>query len=234
MTRESDEALQARWAERQERLQGLVADLGGVGLQFRADLAKGRFWWQREDGRPVVVASTRFLLSYANSNHSILCGWENGGMPPSATVPEVPGIAARVSDCTEADAWLHAMRVAEAVGAHYLYRAPSAQSSAFLGLWDVRAAREGDEPFAAAAPWPYVRRVLASIASELDEGRDVSALVRGYGRTFADDYIRRGTSLEAPLRSLGDRLAALEKAPRDAQRDTLAALLGEAERHDAQ
>jgi hypothetical protein len=72
------------------------------------------------------------------------------------------------------------------------------------------------------------------MASELERGRDVSALARGYGRTFADDYIRRGTSLEAPLRSIGERLAALDGAPPEAQKATLGVLVAEAARHDAQ
>ena len=36
---------------------------------------------RRADGRPVVVASTRVLLSYARSDSSILCGWVNGSLP---------------------------------------------------------------------------------------------------------------------------------------------------------
>jgi hypothetical protein len=231
---EDDEALSARWASRQERLQALLAELGGAGLDYRADLSLGRFWWQRADGRPVVVASTRFLLSYARSDSSILCGWANRSLPPSATVPAVEGIGPRVDDCTEADAWVLAMRVADAVGAHYLYRAPTAQSSAFLGLWDVRAAAEGDAPFVPGSPWPHMRRVLTAIASQLEEGRDVSALARGYGRTFAEDYMRRGTSLEAPLRSIGERLAGIAGASRETQRATLAALTSEVARHEAQ
>ncbi|HEX8796025.1 MAG TPA: hypothetical protein VF765_33980 [Polyangiaceae bacterium] len=234
MNLDDDDALEARWASRQERLEALLEEHGAMRLDFRADLSLGRFWWQRADGRPVVVASTRFLLSYARSNFSILCGWANRSLPPSATVPAVEGIATRVENCTEADAWLHAMRVADAVGAHFLYRAPTAQSSSFLGLWDVRAAAEGEAPFVPGSPWPHVRTVLETMATQLEEGRDVSAVARGYGRTFAQDHMRRGTPLEAALRSIGERLAALDGAPRETQRATLATLIAEATRHEAQ
>lgn len=234
VSHESDAALEERWANRQDRLKALLQEHGAMGLDFRADLSLGRFWWQRADGRPVVVASTRFLLSYAKSDSSILCGWANRSMPPDATVPAVEGIATRVENCSEADAWHHAMRVADAVGAHFLYRAPTPQSSAFLGLWDVRAAAEGDAPFVPGSPWPHVRKVLDAITTQLAEGRDVSALARGYGRTFAEDYMRRGTPLEAPMRSIGERLAAIAGAPRSAQKATLATLLAEAARHEAQ
>jgi hypothetical protein len=232
---DNDDALQTRWATRQGRLQSLLADLGATGLDYRADLALGRFWWQRPDGRPVVVASVRLLLSYARSNSSILCGWANRSIPPKATVPAVEGIADRVADCTEADAWLHATQIADAVGAHFLYRAPTPQSSAFLALWDVRAAAAGDAPFAAGSPWPHVREVLEAITAQLDEGRDVGPLARGYGRTVAEDHMRRGTSLEAPLRAIGERLASLGgAASRETQRTTLAALRAEVAQHEAQ
>ncbi|HTQ46764.1 MAG TPA: hypothetical protein VMI75_28615 [Polyangiaceae bacterium] len=231
---EDDEALQTRWETRQDRLKALLEEHGAVGLDFRADLSLGRFWWQRPDGRPVVVASTRFLLSYARSDSSILCGWANRSIPASATVPAIEGIGPRVNDCTEEDAWLLAMRIADAVGAHFLYRAPTPQSSAFLALWDVRAAAEGDAPFVPGSPWEHVRKVVEAIASQLEEGRDVSALARGYGHTFAEDHLRRGTSLEAPLRSIGERLAAIAEAPRETQRATLAALAAEVARHEAQ
>jgi hypothetical protein len=174
----------------------------------------------------------RLLLSYARSDSSILCGWANPSLPPNATVPAIEGIAPRVSNSTEADAWLLAMHVADAVGAHFLYRAPTAQSSAFLGLWDVRAAAEGDAPFVAGSPWPHVREVLTAIASQLDEGRDVSTLARGYGRSIAEDYLRRGTPLEAPLRSIGERLASIAGAPREIQRTALTELAAEVARRE--
>jgi hypothetical protein len=233
MVQVDEDAVRARWAERQTRLQAQISALGAEGLDFRADLGLGRFWWQRGDGRPVVVASTRFLLSYAHSDSSILCGWANRSIPATATVPAVEGIGPRIPDCTEADAWIVAMRIAEACGAHYLYRAPTPQSSAFLGLWDVRPAAPGDAPFVAGSPWPHVRNVLRAIATGLDEGREVDALARGYGRTFAEDYMRRGTPLEAPLRAIGKRLAALDGASREAQKKEIAALEAEVARHES-
>jgi hypothetical protein len=43
---DDDAALQARWANRQERLRARVDELGGTGLDHAADLSLGRFWWR--------------------------------------------------------------------------------------------------------------------------------------------------------------------------------------------
>lgn len=228
-----DEALHAAWKERQERLQGLLEKHGALRLDYRVDLRVGRFWWQRSDGQPVVVASARFLLSYAKSNRSILCGWENRSVAPEATVPAVPGISGHIADSNEPEAWDVAMRIANAVGAHFIYRAPSPQTLAFFGLWDVRPASEGDAPFVAGSPWGWVRDVLVAIAKHVDEGRDAEALARGYGETFVKDHLHRGTSLEAPLRSIGERLQKLAGASPEVQRAELQALIAEVARQDA-
>jgi nucleotide-binding universal stress UspA family protein len=203
------EAPTERWNERQDRLQALLAAHGAAGLDFRADLGKGRFWWQDADGAPVVVASVRLLLSYALSDQSVLMGWANRSVPSHATVPMVGDMAERVPDCSEADAWMWARRVADAVGAHFIYRAPSPQSWVFLGLWDVRRAGEGDEPFVAASPWPHVVDVLENLVEAVAEGRDVRVLAHGYGRTFIESHVHRGTPAGERLRSIGERLAAL-------------------------
>ena len=229
-----DAALFERWTVRQRRLEGLLDELGGAGLDFRADLELGRFWWQDPSGRPIVVASTRLLLSFALSDASILCGWANRSIPANATVPAVVGISPRIHDCTEADAWQVAMNIADAVGAHYIYRVPTPQSSAFLALWDVRAAGDDDAPFAPGSPWPHVNDVLTELASALDEGRNIEALANGYGRRFAEDHARRGTVLEAPLRAIGERLAAIAGSPPEAQRSTLVALAARVARQTAQ
>jgi hypothetical protein len=227
-----DPALRERWAARQDQLRVLVEGLGGPGLEFAADLGLGRFWWQTPERRPRVVASTRLLATFARSDSSVLCGWANRSIPPSATVPPVEGIAPRTPDCTETDAWLVAMRIGDAVGAHFLYRAPSPQSSAFLGLWDVRAARDDDAPFEGGSPWPHVREVLTEIAAALDGGRVIDALARGYGGNFVADYPRRGTPLEAPLRAIGERLASLAGQSPEAQRARLVELVAEVARYE--
>lgn len=222
------EALTERWKERQERLQALLAANGAAGLDFRADLGKGRFWWQDADGRPVMVSSVRLLLSYALSDQSVLMGWANRSVPSHATVPTVAGVAERIPDCSEADAWMWVRRVADTAGAHFIYRAPSPQSWVFLGLWDVRRAGEGDDPFVVASPWPHVVDVLASLIEALAEGRDVRVLARGYGRTFIESHVHRGTPAGERLRSIGERLAALaDREPADLG-PSLAALHDEA------
>lgn len=229
---DDDEALGERWTQRQARLQALLESHGAAGLDFRVDLGKGRFWWQDGDGRPVVVAATRVLSSYALSDRSVLMGWANRSLPAEATVPAVTGVPERVDDCDEPDAWHWAMRVAEAVGCHFVYRAPNPQMWVFLALWDVRAAGAGDEAFEPGSPWPYVELVLESLVAGLDEGRDVRTLARNYGQTFVDDHLRKGTSLEAPLVAIGSRLAALGDAPTPDIRRELVALQDEVAHFD--
>jgi hypothetical protein len=230
----TDESLGLRWRIRQDLLIKQVEALGQRRrLDFRADLARGRFWWQDADGRPVIVASTRLLLTYAASNRSALCGWANKSIPEAATVPPVEGLQERIADCTEEDAWEHAMRVAEAVGAHFIYRAPNAQVTSFLGLWDVRPAVEGDEPFVAGPPWPYVRQVLAALSTHLKQRetlsekivyKQIDAVFRSYGRTLVDDQLRRGTSCEAALRGMGEKLIAAAEATPEVKAKVLAEL----------
>jgi hypothetical protein len=204
-----DDALKERWNARGLRLRALLEAYGAAALEFRADLGKGRLWWQHDDGTPVVVASARLLLSYALSNRSILMGWANRSLAPDASVPAVGGMPERIAACSEADAWMWARRVADASGADFIYRAPNPQSWMFLGLWDVRKPVEDDAQFLAGSPWSHVARVLEDLAEALAEGRDIRVLAHGYGRTFAESHVHRGTTEGERLRSIGEQLAAL-------------------------
>jgi hypothetical protein len=176
-----------------------------------------------------VVAETRSLLSYALSNRSLLMAWANTSLPAAAAVAEQDGVPDRLTQVEEGEAWRWAMRVAERAGAHFLYRVPTPQMWIFLGLWDVRPARPGDEPFSARAPWPWVRGVLEALTEALANGRDVRPLARGYGRTMAEDEVRRGTPTHTRLVSVGERLAALA----DAEDQTIASGLVELDREVA-
>jgi nucleotide-binding universal stress UspA family protein len=222
-----DDTLRQIWNERGRRLQTLLEAHGAADLDFRVDLGKGRLWWQHDD-TPVVVASARLLLSYALSNRSVLMGWANRSLPPDASVSPVAGAPERIPECNEADAWTWARRVAEASGAHFIYRAPNQQSWVFLGLWDVRKAAEGDAPFVAVSPWGRVVSVLEGLAEALAEGRDIRVLAHGYGRTFVEDRTRHGTPEGERLRIIGERLAALAKRESPDIRPDLDALLDEA------
>ena len=51
--------LEAHWAPRQDLLAKMLDELGATNCDWRVDLGRGAFWWQRKDGTPVVVASTR-------------------------------------------------------------------------------------------------------------------------------------------------------------------------------
>ncbi len=224
-----DDDLEARWATRQELLQTMLRAHGALGHDWRVDLAVGRFWWQAPGtAKPVVVASTRVLCSYALSNKSVLMGWANKSLPSSATVPRIAGIDDGYRDQEGVDAWRHAMRIADATSAHFLYRAPSAQSWVFLGLWDVRTAAANEAPFAAGSPWPHVRAVITELARMVAEAPDEArTLARNYGQTFIEDHLREGTSHAAPLRAVGARLVGLASGDAGVLADELEALRAE-------
>jgi hypothetical protein len=230
-----DDTLKEHWNERGRQLRALLESFGAADLDFRADLAKGRLWWQRDDATPVVIASARALLSYALSNRSALMGWANRSLPPEASVSVIAGVPERISECSEAEAWTWARRIADASGAHFIYRAPNPQTWVFLGLWDVHKAAERDAPFVAGSPWEHVVRVLEGLAVALGDGRDIRMLANGYGSTFAQDQLRLGTPEGERLRNIGERLAALARreSPEirpdlDALRDEARALLAQA------
>jgi hypothetical protein len=206
--------LDKRWSVRQELLGTLLAAHDAQNCDYRCDLVQGHFWWQRrESGKPVVVAAARVLCSYALSDSSVLMGWANRSLPDHSRVPAVPELPERLQ-CNEVEAWQLAMRIAEACGAHFIYRAPNPQLWVFLGLWDVRSAGPDEAPFVAGSPWPHVSTVIASLSEAKGERRidELRVLLRNYGQTFIDSPIHHGTSVERPLREIGERLVALASA----------------------
>jgi hypothetical protein len=63
--------------------------------------------------------------------------------------------------------------------------------------------------------------------------RGCAGLLRGYGRSFASDHLRRGTPIGEQLRAVGDKLAAAASSTRDAQRATVASLDAEVARYES-
>ncbi|HEU4410095.1 MAG TPA: hypothetical protein VFS43_32875 [Polyangiaceae bacterium] len=230
---DDERAREERWEATQERLKTLLERHGAVGLDFRIDLVEGRFWWLRSDGSPALVASARVLLSYAPSSRSILMGWANPSLAPTAAVPEIEGAPARLTDCDADDGWRWAMRLGDACGADFLYRAPNAQTWLFLGLWGVRDATPGDALPTPQAPWPHVQRVLEALLGRHREGQDVGPVARNYGLSFVEERAHRGGPFEAPLRRVGERLVELADGDPDTLGEGLKALYAQIERLQA-
>jgi hypothetical protein len=225
-----EQAMLDRWNQRGRDLEALFKKLGAAGLRLAADLKLGRFWLQSADGRPRVVASTRVLLSYSHTAGSILCGWANPALPKGATIEPVEGIEDRYEDTSENVAWGLAMRLAEEVGAHHLYRVPGSPATLFLALWDVRAAGDDDAPFVPRSPWPHVEEVLSSLLARVADNEPADALLTAFGGTFQKDEVRKGTPDSAPLRDIGLRLSALAGLSPAKQRTGLKGLLREVQR----
>lgn len=208
------QALEAHWATRQELLASMLRAHDAEKCDWRVDLGRGAFWWQRSDGTPVVVASTRGICSFALSNRSFLMAWANRSLPPNAAIPSIDGMA-EAGTTDEAGAWALAMEAGLRSGAHFLYRAPTPQMWIFLGLWDVRTAGPQDAPFEAGSPWPHAKHVVQTLREGLGTrpDPDLRTLLRNYGQTFRESRIHRGTPHEAPLTALGEALITLADAP---------------------
>lgn len=211
----------AWWRTRADALEAFLREAAeGRRASYFVDFAQGRIYWRDDGGEPVAVASIRALCSYVPAERSVLMGWANPSFAPDETVPEVEGVPDDVDECDEASAARWSSLVASAVGAHYVLRVTSAGTWIFLGLWDLRAARAGEQLPAITAPWGHVIAVLEGLVAEQDGGSDIGALLENWGRTYAGDTLRRGTVYEAPLRALGERLRALVPASRE-ERDAV-------------
>lgn len=223
--------LEAHWGPRQELLASTLRELGAKNCDWRVDLGRGAFWWQRKDGTPVVVASTRGICSFALSNRSFLMAWANRSLPPGVAIPPVEGMD-EAGTTDEAGAWAIAMEAGLRVGAHFLYRAPTPQMHIFLGLWDVRPAGPDDAPFAVGSPWPHAQRVVSTLRESLGARPDpeLRTLLRNYGQTFLTSEVHRGTPDEAALKALGVALEALADAPQEHLEPELDRLLADVTR----
>ncbi|MCB9598840.1 MAG: hypothetical protein H6721_07750 [Sandaracinus sp.] len=220
--------LEAHWAPRQDLLAKMLDELGATNCDWRVDLGRGAFWWQRKDGTPVVVASTRGLCSFALSNRSFLMAWANQSLPPGAAIPPVEGMDdAGTTD--EAGAWAIAMEAGMRAGAHFLYRAPTPQMHIFLGLWDVRPAGPEDAPFEVGSPWPHAKHVVSTLREGIGTrpDADLRTLLRNYGETFRTSEVHRGTPHDAAVKELGAALQALADAPNETVAPELDRLLAD-------
>ena len=228
------QALEAHWSARQELLASLLRGHDAEKCDWRVDLGKGLFWWQRADGTPVVVASTRGICSFALSNRSFLMAWANQSIPKGAAIPEIDGMPP-AGNTDEAGAWAVAMEAGLRSGAHFLYRAPTPQMWIFLGLWDVRTAGPGDTPFEAGSPWPHAQHVVSTLREGIGTRPDpeLRVLLRNYGQTFRESRIHRGGPHEAALTELGDALVALADAPPESVGPALDRWLAEIARKNA-
>lgn len=135
---DEEQALIDRWNERGAQFKALLESHNATKLDYRFDLDAGRFWWYRLDGTPVVECQMRLLQSYSNRDRSALMSWAIPQIPDAARIAAVDGVPEQLSNCDHYTAWICALRLADAVGADYFFRAPSSTHWLFLGLWDIR------------------------------------------------------------------------------------------------
>ncbi|MBL8739715.1 MAG: hypothetical protein JNK04_01440, partial [Myxococcales bacterium] len=94
-----------RWQARQRALERLRLELGEADMSWSADLAEGLFRWERADGTPLVMASTRPLVSWGKRSASIRMGWELEHVPEAMRIPAVLGLPGELYEASEGDAW---------------------------------------------------------------------------------------------------------------------------------
>lgn len=200
-----------RWRRRQEGLAALLEEFQVTDYEFRVDLEKGMFYWVEPDATPRLVADCRVLCSYALSNHSVLASWANPHLSDSAVVDPILDLPESLQECNEEDAWAFAIKIADASGADFLYRAPDPQVMVFLGLWNVRPPAPGEE-FKATTPAEFVvglLELLTQAAEDPDRSRpELGRLFVNYGKTLRHHarYVHRGTPEEDRLMRCGARL----------------------------
>lgn len=210
---EDASVLLERWQARQRALERLRLELGEADMSWSADLAEGLFRWERADGTPLVMASTRPLVSWGKRSASIRMGWELEHVPEAMRIPAVLGLPGELYEASEGDAWELAMRSADVLGAHYLYGAPGPTGMLLLGLWDVRKCGPDEPRMVVRPPWQFVLRMLDTLLAIAETGEEASELLAAWGESFSSDFLRRGTPFERPLRDVGEQLVELAREP---------------------
>ena len=132
----------AHWQARQEELTSLLESWGATQGHRAIDWPRGYVIWRDREGDGVVRATARALCSYDRLGHSLLMAWAGEEAESHATIPATEGVPTLVEPCSEGNAWLWAMHLAEQHGASYLYRFATESYLVFLGLWSVEALLE--------------------------------------------------------------------------------------------
>ncbi len=121
---------------------GVRARLDALGsVSYQAALPEGRIWWTNEAGQQIAHGQCKAVLSWADSNQSIMWaqaiqGFEQAGVP-CLPAPE----PAYVQDVSRSEAWAIASAATMQAGADFLYASPAGSGVLFLAVFSFQ---EGD------------------------------------------------------------------------------------------
>lgn len=206
-----------RWQERQKQLARLLEGHGAADAQRQVGWDTGRIEWVEPDGFVRVTATMKALCSYSFEEESLMMAWANEGLEPHAVVDAVPEVPDLVENCSEGEAWLWAMNLADAADAEYLYRIASPGYLVFLGLWQV-APVVTEEEIEEGSPQSFVLDLLDSLRAALqNQAHDPTALRRlfinqGESLHHNAQYLYSDRSDGGLLRRTGDTLIEIGKS----------------------
>lgn len=163
-----------RWQTRQEALAERLELWGVRDAHREIDWQNGRIGWSNAEGEELAHATMVALCSYALDEKTLLMSWANPTDRPAATLEPVPEVPEVIENCTEAEAWMWAMHLAEAAQSDYLYRVASPGYLVFLGLWKVSSPLD-DRALAPESAAVFVLRMLDELRGAVADEK-VSAI----------------------------------------------------------
>ncbi len=211
-----DMGLVERWQDRQAQLSELLEQWGATECERRVGWSTGLMEWVETSGDIAVSADMKALCSYSFADESLMMAWANQGLEEGAVIEPQPDIPELIESCAEPEAWLWAMRMAEQVGAEYLYRISAPQYLVFLGLWNVRGALPA-EPLEPGTPQAFVTELLDELQQAVKEKYDDPTTLRrlfiNHGESLNQNaqYLYSNKSDGGLLRRTGDTLIEIGK-----------------------
>ncbi len=169
-----------RWRERQAALAARLEGWGATDGERRIEWDTGRVEWVSPAGEPLAIATMKALCSYDLEGEALLMAWANPGAAQGAVIAPPPEVPEVVEPCSEGEAWLWAMRLADSSGAEFLLRVASPSYLVFLGLWAVQPPlTESDGVLPEGTPQAFVVKLLDTLRHALrDKGNDPVGLRR--------------------------------------------------------
>ncbi len=124
-----------KWGQRQAQLEKHLTELGAVNLNLRVDTVGGILEWVDNDGQPKARAKASGLCRYSLRFGTVTMAWAaDQKNDDRVVISPVEGMEENYHNCGEGDAWKVALQAADACGAQYLYRFPTAEEFFFFAI----------------------------------------------------------------------------------------------------
>ncbi|MDQ4077398.1 MAG: hypothetical protein M3220_14275 [Chloroflexota bacterium] len=176
----AEQELIERWQARQARLAESLESWGATDGERFVEWEAGLIVWLAWSGEPTATAEMKALCSYDIADALLMMAWAGEGAEKGAVIDSVPDVPDYVEHCSEEEAWLWAMQLAEMSRADYLYRIATPTYLVFLGLWNVGPAlADEDGLLEGGTPQAFIVNLLdESRHALLDKSHDSIALRR--------------------------------------------------------